>query len=72
MGGNRKHGFMRGAHHVKNWWEKPFFCDGCQKTHGPKVERFQMIGGRMLCNRQYNKELDKKQAAFDRPSATAQ
>ena len=64
MGGNRKHGYMRSAHHVKNYWEKPFFCDGCKKTHGAKIERFGMPDGRMLCNRQYNRELDKKQAVL--------
>lgn len=60
MGGNRKHGYMRGAHHVGNWWEKPFFCDGCKKTHGPKIVRFGMLDGRMLCTRQYHRLLDQE------------
>ena len=33
---------MRGAHHVKNWWEKPFFCEGCKREHGPKIDRFEI------------------------------
>jgi hypothetical protein len=60
MGGNRKHGYMRGAHHVKNVWEKPFFCDGCKKKHGPKIDRFKMLDGRMLCTRQYYRDLNKQ------------
>jgi len=49
---------LRGAHHVKNWWEKPFYCDGCKKMHGPKVTRTKTLDGLLLCDRQYNKHLD--------------
>lgn len=37
------------------YWERPFFCTGCQKQHGPKVDRYDMLDGRLLCNRQYLK-----------------
>lgn len=62
MGGNRKHGYMRGAHHVHNYWAKPFFCDGCKRTHGPKIDRFGLLDGRMLCTRQYYRTLDQERA----------
>ena len=60
MGGNRRHGYMRGAHHVKKWWEKPFFCEGCKREHGPKIDRFEMPDGRLLCTRQYYRLLDQE------------
>ena len=36
MGGNRKHGFMRGNRAGRNGFSlsEAHFCDGCQRTHG--------------------------------------
>ena len=48
---------LRGAKSVTPYWYRPFFCDGCQRNHGPRVERNKTLEGRMLCNRQYYKEL---------------
>lgn len=42
------------------WWEVPFYCDGCKKMHGKKVERNKTLDGLLLCNRQYYRYLDNK------------
>jgi len=62
MGGNRKHGFMRGNASGRTYDHRfrKFFCNGCQKEHGRRVERWQMTDGAMLCNRQYNARLDRE------------
>lgn len=61
MGGNRKHGFMRGNANGRRraHYEITFFCEGCQREHGAKVER---VGykEKLYCNRQYFKLRDKE------------
>ena len=57
MGGNRKHGFRRGNANgrTKPYWVRPFFCAGCGKMHGERVERTG-IAGKLFCERTYYKE----------------
>jgi len=57
MGGNRKHGFMRGNQNGRKrpHWARKFYCDGCQREHGPYVERTKTLNSLLLCNRQYYK-----------------
>ena len=47
---------------MKKWWEKPFLCAGCKRNHGPKIDRFEMLDGRILCTRQYYRELNEQRA----------
>ena len=37
------------------YWQVPFYCDGCKKTHGKNVQRTGTLEGQLLCDRQYNK-----------------
>jgi len=41
MGGNKKHGFMRGNANGRNGTNTPipWFCTGCNKEHGGRVFR---------------------------------
>ena len=50
----RLRGNASGRH--RPYWAAPFFCDGCQRKHGPYVMRTKTLDGRLLCDRQYNKE----------------
>jgi len=56
MGGNRKHGFMRGSAAGRNGarMPQPWFCDGCQKEHGRSVFKTG-LNGSIYCDRQYFK-----------------
>ena len=38
------------------YWQREFFCEGCQKMHGMNVVRWG-IGEKLYCTRQYNKIL---------------
>lgn len=49
----------RYGHRSHTYWEVPFFCDGCQKSHGPKVTRNLTLDGQLLCDRQFNKYLER-------------
>ena len=33
-----------------------WFCDGCRREHGPRVDRIETLDGRTLCFRQFCKE----------------
>jgi len=52
MNGNRKHGFMRGNNGFGA--KKGFFCEGCQREHGPSVERT-LLNSHFYCDKQYLK-----------------
>ena len=43
------------------YWQVPFYCDGCKKTHGKNVMRTKTLDGLLLCDRQYFKHLDQLQ-----------
>jgi hypothetical protein len=43
-----------------DWRFVPFFCDGCQRQHGRRVERTTTLDGQTLCNRQYYRKMDGK------------
>lgn len=43
-----------------DWRFIPFFCDGCQKQHGRRVERTLTLDKQLLCNRQYYRKMDGK------------
>lgn len=62
MGGNRKHGFMRGnaSGRRRAFWEIPWFCDGCKIKHAYTRCRNGMLDGRSLCDRLYYRELAKR------------
>lgn len=66
MGGNRKHGFMRGNAAGRNGVGTPksFYCDSCDKEHGASVDRMglkHMIGSDVLvCDRKYFPMVDDK------------
>jgi len=52
MGGNRKHGYLRG--NGGGFKGSPWFCDGCQKMHPYSRERNGIHGtGKSYCNRTY-------------------
>lgn len=51
---------LRGAKHVKPYWFRRFYCDGCKRQHGERIERNKTLDGRLLCNRRYYKELDER------------
>lgn len=61
MGGNRKHGFLRG----NRGGVKPdaWFCDACQKKHEARRSRNGTLDGRSLCDRTYYKEAAAKLTA---------
>lgn len=69
MGGNRKHGFMRGNNAGRNGvgQQASFFCDACNKTHGPKVERTGIVdnisNSAIVCDRMYLKYAESRQKA---------
>lgn len=42
------------------YYERKFFCEGCQKWHGPKIVRWG-TEGKLFCTRQYDKLLTKQQ-----------
>jgi len=56
MGGNRKHGFMRGNASGRNGtaWPAPWFCDGCKRDHGGRTFK-NGLKGSVYCDRQYFK-----------------
>jgi hypothetical protein len=56
MGGNRKHGFMRG----NRGGFKPvsWYCDGCGKFHAGTRSRNGTLDGRSLCDRLYYREVN--------------
>lgn len=56
MGGNRKHGFMRGNASGRNGTgtPNPWYCDGCDKIHGGQVFK-NGYNGKLLCDRRYLK-----------------
>lgn len=57
MGGNRKHGFLRGNRggpKLEQWW-----CDECKKLHKYNVMRNGTLDGRDLCNKAYYREMKK-------------
>lgn len=69
MGGNRKHGFLRGNRGgVK---PDPWFCDACQKKHEARRSRNGTLDGRSLCDRAYYREASAKLAAERRNAALA-
>lgn len=73
MGGNRKHGFMRGNKAGRNGvgQQSSFFCDACNKTHGPKVERTGIVDNlsnkAIVCERMYLKYADSRHKASSSP-----
>lgn len=55
MGGNRKHGFMRGNASGRNGsGPKGFYCEVCKKDHGKTVFK-NKYQGQIMCDRQYFK-----------------
>lgn len=52
MGGNRKHGYARGNRSGRNstTYPPPWYCIGCERTHGSKVFR-NVIHGENYCDR---------------------
>lgn len=65
MAGNRKHGFMRGNANGRRpaYWQRRFFCAGCQKEHGPNTERTGFFDepGVLYCERAYEKRRAQRQ-----------
>ncbi len=63
MGGNRNFGFLRGNANGRNGSCTPrkWFCVGCQKDHGGRVERTGVYGLGDYCDRSY---LKLKEAQF--------
>ena len=61
MGGNRKHGFLRGNANGRNglFMPKPFFCHGCNKIHCRTVERTIGLDNLIYCDRYYYSESNK-------------
>ena len=40
------------------FWQVPFYCDACAKTHGGNVDRTRTLDGRLMCERGYIKFID--------------
>lgn len=54
MGGNRKHGFMRGNAAGRNGvGNEKWFCHGCQKQHTGQTMRNKMSDGFDYCDKMY-------------------
>lgn len=67
MGGNRKHGYMRGNRGgVK---PSPWYCDACQRMHDGRRSRNGTLDGRSLCDRAYYRE---KRQAMMQPASSSQ
>ncbi|ELP6118974.1 TPA: hypothetical protein I7730_16090 [Vibrio vulnificus] len=68
MGGNKKHGYMSGNRAGRNGVGQPkgFYCEACQKDHGPSVEKVGISSwlgtGALTCNKKY---LQAKQHEFN-------
>lgn len=71
MGGNRKHGFMRGnaSGRRRAFWEIDWRCDGCLKMKPYHSCRNGTLDGQSLCNRCDYKRM--AIAAAQRQGATA-
>lgn len=74
MGGNRKHGFMRGNASGRNGFGTPkkWFCTGCEREHGGRVNRTK-LGEADYCDRKYlalkaKQFAEQKQATAQRPA----
>ncbi len=61
MGGNRKHGFMRGNANGRNGSSKkpPWHCAGCNKNHQGSTFRT-LLDGSDYCERTYYKAKNMK------------
>ena len=64
MAGNRKHGFLRGNANGRNGSaaSAAWFCSGCARDHGGRVERTGYRGGD-YCDRTYLQLTEKEFAA---------
>lgn len=53
MGGNRKHGFLRGNR--GGFKLEKMYCDGCRKSHRAGTDMTRDLLGRNFCDRTYYK-----------------
>lgn len=60
MGGNRKHGFMRGNGNGRSKAKPDWHCHGCNKSHKALTPRNLALDKKDYCNRTYYKMMNER------------